>query len=180
MKVNFPKILVYASLLAISIFSTINSIAQATERYPRNEKSDKDEKQNNKDKKGKDKEKKDKDEYKKDKDRYEENKDKKDRDDYTENNEYKKRIEVGARERQLPLNSLNIPKGHLPPPGECKIWIPGKPAGQQGPNVSCAYANANAPLGAWVITHEGERYRVNIFNRRKRSVIDEIRYYQNR
>ena len=174
MNVNFSKILVLSSFLTVSVFSTTNSFAQATERYPRNEKSDKDEKQKNKDKKDKDN-KKDKEEYKEYKD-----KNKKDKDDEKGNYEYKKRNEGGARERQLPLNSLNIPKGHLPPPGECKIWIPGKPAGQQGPNVSCAYANANAPLGAWVITHEGERYRVNIFNRRKRSVIDEIRYYQNR
>ena len=103
MNLNFSKILVLSSFLTVSVLNTTNSFAQATERYPRNEKNDKDEKQKDKDKK--------------DKDRYEENKDKKDRDDYTENNEYKKRIEVGARERQLPLNSLNIPKGHLPPPG---------------------------------------------------------------
>ena len=174
MNLNFSKILVLSSFLTVSVFSTTNSFAQATERYPRNEKSDKDEKEKDKDKKNKDN-KKDKEEYKEYKD-----KNKKDKDDEKGNYEYKKRNEGGARERQFPLNSLNIPKGHLPPPGECKIWIPGKPAGQQGPNVSCAYANANAPLGAWVITHEGERYRVNIFNRRKPSVIDEIRYYQNR
>jgi hypothetical protein len=76
-----------------------------------------------------------------------------------------------------PFGSLGIPKGHLPPPGECKIWIPGKEPGQQGPPQSCASAIRNAPLGAWVITHEGSRYRVNIFNRVKRSVIDEVRYY---
>ena len=171
MNVNFSKILLLSSFLTLSVFSTTNSFAQATERYPRNEKSDKYEKEKDKDKKDKD--------NKKDKEEYKEYKDKNKKDEEG-NYEYKKRNEGGARERQLPLNSLNIPKGHLPPPGECKIWIPGKPAGQQGPNVSCAYANANAPLGAWVITHEGERYRVNIFNRRKRSVIDEIRYYQNR
>jgi hypothetical protein len=76
-----------------------------------------------------------------------------------------------------PYSSLGIPKGHLPPPGECKIWIPGREAGQQGPPQSCASALRNAPLGAWVITHEGNRYKVNIFNRSRRGIVDEVRYY---
>jgi len=79
--------------------------------------------------------------------------------------------------RTYPFSSLGIPKGHLPPPGECKIWIPGKEPGQQGPPQSCASALRNAPLGAWVITHEGSRYKVNIFSRGKRNVIEEVRYY---
>ena len=79
--------------------------------------------------------------------------------------------------RTYPFSSLGIPKGHLPPPGECKVWIPGKPAGQQGPPQSCGSALRNAPLGAWVITHEGSRYKVNIFNRGKRGIVDEVRYY---
>src|SRR5688500_13032317 len=33
--------------------------------------------------------------------------------------------------------TLNIPPGHLPPPGQCKIWYPAKPPGQQGPPMSC-------------------------------------------
>lgn len=79
--------------------------------------------------------------------------------------------------RTFPFSSLGIPKGHLPPPGECKIWIPGKEPGQQGPPQSCASALRNVPLGAWVITHEGSRYKVNIFNRSKRNIVDEVRYY---
>lgn len=35
--------------------------------------------------------------------------------------------------RSYPFSRLDIPKGHLPPPGECKIWMPGRPSGQQGP-----------------------------------------------
>ncbi len=80
--------------------------------------------------------------------------------------------------RVYSFNELDIPRGHLPPPGECKVWIPGKPAGQQGPPQSCSSASRNAPSDAWVITHEGSRYRVNIFNRTRRSVVDEVRYYE--
>lgn len=30
-----------------------------------------------------------------------------------------------------------IPKGHEPPPGECRTWIPGVPPGQQPPPYRC-------------------------------------------
>jgi hypothetical protein len=80
-------------------------------------------------------------------------------------------------EKTFPFSALNIPRGHLPPPGECKIWIPGRPPGQQGPPQSCLSALREAPLGSWVITHETNRFKVNIFNKSRRNVIDEIRYY---
>ena len=32
---------------------------------------------------------------------------------------------------------VDIPKGHLPPPGECRDWIPGLPPGQQPPPRQC-------------------------------------------
>ncbi|AKD05037.1 hypothetical protein POKO110462_17725 [Pontibacter korlensis] len=80
-------------------------------------------------------------------------------------------------DRDYPLSSLGVPKGHLPPPGECKVWFPGKPPGQQPPPQSCASALRSAPLGAWVITHEGGRYKVNIFSRTRQNVVDEVRYY---
>src|SRR5262245_58855139 len=33
-----------------------------------------------------------------------------------------------------------IPPGHLPPPGECRIWYDGRPPGQQPPPTSCPEA----------------------------------------
>lgn len=85
--------------------------------------------------------------------------------------------ERGREGRSYPFSALRIPKGHLPPPGECKVWLPGKPPGHQPPPQSCASAIRSAPLGAWVITHEGSRYRVSIFSRDRRNIIDETRYY---
>lgn len=58
-----------------------------------------------------------------------------------------------------PFRALEVPKGHLPPP------------------QSCASALLSVPLGTWVITHDGSHYKVNIFNRERRDVIDEVRYY---
>jgi hypothetical protein len=33
--------------------------------------------------------------------------------------------------------SQGIPPGHLPPPGECRVWYDGRPPGQQPPPTSC-------------------------------------------
>ena len=30
-----------------------------------------------------------------------------------------------------------IPDGHLPPPGECRVWDPSRPAGHQPPPFKC-------------------------------------------
>ena len=45
---------------------------------------------------------------------------------------------------------LNIPQGHYPPPGECRIWFPDRPPGHQPPPTkNCS----QVPPGAWVIQH---------------------------
>jgi hypothetical protein len=46
---------------------------------------------------------------------------------------------------------LHIPPGHYPPPGECRIWFPGRPPGHQPPPMKCDRARAEVPPGAWVI-----------------------------
>jgi hypothetical protein len=47
--------------------------------------------------------------------------------------------------------TLNIPEGHLPPPGECRLWFPGQPPGHQPPPDKCGYWRAHVPAGAWLI-----------------------------
>lgn len=63
----------------------------------------------------------------------------------------------GDRETYFQRNGytrLNIPPGHYPPPGECRIWYPDRPAGQQPPPTrGCS----QVPPGAWVITHPKDR-----------------------
>jgi hypothetical protein len=51
---------------------------------------------------------------------------------------------------------LNIPKGHYPPPGQCRIWYPGKPPGHQPPPGNCNRLRAEVPPGAWLIRHPQE------------------------
>jgi hypothetical protein len=48
---------------------------------------------------------------------------------------------------------LHIPRGHYPPPGECRIWYPGRPPGHQPPPMTCAQARAEVAPGAWIIRH---------------------------
>ena len=44
--------------------------------------------------------------------------------------------------------ALGIPPGHLPPPGECRVWIPGRPPGRQARPRSCDGIMAVAPGGS--------------------------------
>lgn len=46
---------------------------------------------------------------------------------------------------------LDIPKGHYPPPGSCRIWMPGVPAGQQSPPGRCAELERRVPPGALLV-----------------------------
>ncbi|WP_205509926.1 hypothetical protein [Longitalea arenae] len=76
-----------------------------------------------------------------------------------------------------PFADLGIPYGHLPPPGACKIWIPGLPPGQQGPPQSCESAMFNAPLGAWVISRTENWYQVNVLSHHQPRAVVEVHYY---
>ena len=51
---------------------------------------------------------------------------------------------------------LDIPPGHYPSPGECRVWHPDRPAGQQPPPGNCAQLRRSVPLGAWLIQHPEE------------------------
>jgi hypothetical protein len=47
--------------------------------------------------------------------------------------------------------TLGIPPGHLPPPGQCRLWYPDRPPGHQPPPAHCGYLRYQAPVGAWLI-----------------------------
>lgn len=46
---------------------------------------------------------------------------------------------------------LPVPRGHLPPPGRCRIWLPGVPPGHQPPPGSCRALERRVPPGAWLL-----------------------------
>ena len=44
-----------------------------------------------------------------------------------------------------------IPPGHMPPPGECRIWFPDLPPGQQPPPRDCSELQRPIPRGAVLV-----------------------------
>jgi hypothetical protein len=47
---------------------------------------------------------------------------------------------------------VKIPPGHLPPPGQCRIWFPDRPPGHQPPPGPCHVLQYQVPPGA-VLVH---------------------------
>ena len=55
-----------------------------------------------------------------------------------------------------------IPPGHLPNPGECRVWIPGRAPGRQPRPRSrpCAGIEAVAPPGSWIVYRRADDPRL--------------------
>lgn len=54
--------------------------------------------------------------------------------------------------------TLGIPPGHLPPPGQCRVWMPGVPPGRQkhAPTGSCSEVDGHVPPGGWLVYRPSE------------------------
>ncbi|WP_330113981.1 tetratricopeptide repeat protein [Pseudomonas sp. JS3066] len=48
-------------------------------------------------------------------------------------------------------DEMRIPRGHMPPPGQCRIWFPGRPAGQQPAPGKCKKLQGRIPRGAYLV-----------------------------
>ena len=64
---------------------------------------------------------------------------------------------LGAQGKSFGPKNDRIPEGHRPPPGMCRIWLDGVPAGQQPAPTDCATAVRNRPANGRVIF--GDDYR---------------------
>jgi hypothetical protein len=74
--------------------------------------------------------------------------------------------------------ALKIPPGHLPPPGMCRVWIPGRPPGHQPPPSSCRRVEQEVSPGAWVLYRPAkEKVRVSVYDQTRTRVVVAIRYY---
>ena len=47
---------------------------------------------------------------------------------------------------------FRIPPGHMPPPGQCRVWYPGIPPGRQLPPVPCRVLRGHRFPGAVVLS----------------------------
>jgi hypothetical protein len=66
-----------------------------------------------------------------------------------------------------------IPDGHLPPPGECRIWYPDRPAGQQPPPFKCGQGRPRVEPGGWLMTPgpQPEHVDVAVYDPRRPGVV---------
>jgi hypothetical protein len=78
--------------------------------------------------------------------------------------------------------TLGIPPGHLPDPGECRVWIPGTPPGRQPRPRSrpCAGIAAIAPAGSWIIyrpSYDRRLIHVRVVDERRPGTVVRVRIY---
>ncbi len=78
--------------------------------------------------------------------------------------------------------TLDIPPGHLPEIGECRVWIPGLPPGQQAKPKSrtCAGITSVAPAGSWIIYRPSDDRtvaHVRLVDERRAGVVIRIRIF---
>jgi hypothetical protein len=53
--------------------------------------------------------------------------------------------------RHVNYRRLPVPRGHLPSPGRCRIWLPGVPPGHQQRAGSCRSLERRVPAGGWLL-----------------------------
>jgi hypothetical protein len=76
--------------------------------------------------------------------------------------------------------TLGIPPGHLPDPGQCRVWIPGEPPGHQGPEGDCAQLASQVPLNGWLVyrpSRSKKEVQVKVYDSRRPNIVVVIRFY---
>ncbi|ROM94615.1 type IV pilus biogenesis/stability protein PilW [Pseudomonas brassicacearum] len=60
-------------------------------------------------------------------------------------------LQMTSVEPEPAYDEVEIPRGHLPPPGKCRIWFPDRPPGHQPAPGSCKKLRYRVPLGAYLV-----------------------------
>ena len=88
--------------------------------------------------------------------------------------------EPAARRGPSTAATLGIPPGHLPPPGQCRVWLPGEPPGHQPRARNCANIDRTAPAGSWIVYRPSEDRKVvhvRVVDERRPGVVVHLRVY---
>ena len=77
--------------------------------------------------------------------------------------------EKGEGGGELSLSMLGIPNGHMPPPGSCRIWYPGRPAGQQAAPFQCGVGRYYVPVGTYLLRRlDGNMVQVDEYDKKRK------------
>lgn len=87
-----------------------------------------------------------------------------------------------ANRRPATAATLGVPPGHLPDPGECRVWIPGTPPGRQPKPKSrpCPGIATVAPAGSWIIyrpTDDKKVVHIREVDARRAGIVVRIRIF---
>lgn len=85
--------------------------------------------------------------------------------------------------RRAAPTALNIPPGHYPPAGRCRVWLPGTPPGRQAAPRSCSGIERHAPAGSLVLYRPAKDRRVlhvRQIDERRSGVVVYVRIYDAR
>jgi hypothetical protein len=75
---------------------------------------------------------------------------------------------------------LGIPAAQLPPPGECRLWKPGRSLKEQGRAGSCSAIEATAPAESWVLYRPEQDPRlvhVRVIDPHQKGLVIQVRVY---
>jgi hypothetical protein len=61
------------------------------------------------------------------------------------------KLQMASVEPEYAFDEVEIPRGHLPPPGKCRIWFPDRPPGHQPPPGKCKKLRYRVPSGAYLV-----------------------------
>jgi hypothetical protein len=89
----------------------------------------------------------------------------------------------GPSQRRSPSTAatLGIPPGHLPPPGMCRVWMPGEPPGHQPKPRHCSNIERGAPAGSLIVERPGKDKKVvhvREVDERRSGVVVRLRVYE--
>lgn len=60
-------------------------------------------------------------------------------------------LQMTSAEPEPAYAEVEIPRGHLPPPGKCRIWFPDRPPGHQPAPGKCKKLRYRVPSGAYLV-----------------------------